>query len=86
MNKDLSFSPAVYAFGVGVFFWGYSPFEVPSNILLVRFGANRWLARIMISWGLVSMAMALVAGPLSFYALRFALGVAEAGLAPGLVY
>src|SRR5262249_16934793 len=62
------------------------PFEVPSNILLMRFGANRWLARIMVSWGLVSMAMALVTGPLSFYAVRFVLGIAEAGLAPGLVH
>jgi len=86
MNKDLGFSPAVYGFGAGVFFWGYFLFEVPSNILLVRYGAKRWLARIMITWGLASMAMALVIGPMSFYALRFALGFAEAGLVPGLVY
>jgi ACS family tartrate transporter-like MFS transporter len=86
MNQDLGFSPAVYGFGAGVFFWGYFLFEVPSNILLVRFGANRWLARIMFTWGLASMAMALTRGSMSFYALRFLLGFAEAGLAPGLVY
>jgi MFS transporter, ACS family, tartrate transporter len=86
MNQDLGFSPAVYGFGAGVFFWGYFLFEIPSNILLVRFGANRWLARIMITWGLASMAMVWAKGPMSFYALRFVLGFAEAGLAPGLVY
>ena len=86
MNQDLGLSPAVYGFGAGVFFWGYFLFEVPSNILLVRFGANRWLARIMFTWGLASMAMALTRGPMSFYGLRFLLGFAEAGLAPGLMY
>ena len=86
MNHDLGLSPAVYGFGAGVFFWGYFLFEVPSNILLVRFGANRWLARIMFTWGLASMAMALTRGPMSFYGLRFLLGFAEAGLAPGLMY
>src|ERR1700757_2970958 len=71
MNQDLGFSPAVFGFGAGIFFWGYFLFELPSNIILHKVGARIWIARVMISWGLVSAAMALVPGPVSFYALRF---------------
>ena len=86
MNRDLGFSASVFGFGAGVFFIGYALFEVPSNLLLARVGARRWIARIMVSWGLVSVAMMFVRGPLSFYALRFVLGVAEAGFLPGVIY
>jgi len=86
MNQDLGFSPAVYGFGAGVFFLGYVLFEVPSNLILARMGARVWIARIMITWGLLAAAMMFVRGPLSFYGLRFLLGVAEAGLFPGIIY
>lgn len=86
MNEDLGFSAAVYGFGAGVFFAGYALFEIPSNLALARVGARRWIARIMISWGLVSTAMMFVRDPLSFYVLRFLLGVAEAGFLPGIIY
>jgi ACS family tartrate transporter-like MFS transporter len=86
MNHDLGFSPAVYGFGAGIFFLGYVLFEVPSNLVLARVGARRWIARIMITWGLLASAMMLVHGPLSFYGLRFLLGVAEAGFFPGIIY
>jgi ACS family tartrate transporter-like MFS transporter len=85
MNRDLGFSPTVFGWGAGIFFFGYVLFEVPSNVLLERFGARRWICRIMVSWGLVSGAMALVQGPWSFYTLRFLLGVAEAGFFPGMI-
>jgi ACS family tartrate transporter-like MFS transporter len=86
MNHDLGFSGTVYGLGAGVFFLSYAAFEVPSNLLLYRFGARRWLARIMVSWGLISMGMVLVRTPLEFYSARFMLGVAEAGFFPGVVY
>lgn len=86
MNQDLGFSPAVYGFGAGVFFAGYALFEIPSNLVLARVGARRWIARIMITWGLISLAMMFVRGSTSFYALRFLLGVAEAGFLPGIIY
>ena len=86
MNGDLGFGPAVYGLGVGVFYAAYALFEVPSNVLLVRFGARRWLARIMVTWGLISMAQMFVLTPGQFYALRFALGAAEAGFIPGVLY
>jgi ACS family tartrate transporter-like MFS transporter len=86
MNHDLGFSPAVYGFGAGVFFLGYILFEVPSNLMLARVGARVWIARIMITWGLVSSAMMFVRGPLSLYGLRFLLGAAEAGFFPGIIY
>jgi MFS transporter, ACS family, tartrate transporter len=86
MNRDLGFSPAVYGFGAGIFFLSYAAFEVPSNLILSRVGARRWIARIMVTWGLIAAAMALVRGPASFYALRFLLGAAEAGCFPGIVY
>ncbi|KMO44591.1 membrane protein [Methylobacterium tarhaniae] len=85
MNKDLGFSPAVFGFGAGVFFFGYFLFEVPSNIILDKVGARLWIARVMITWGLVSGAFAFVEGETSFYALRFLLGAAEAGFFPGII-
>jgi len=86
MLGDLEFSETVYGFGAGVFFFGYFLFEVPSNMMLHRIGARRWLARIMISWGIISAAMMFVTTPASFYALRFLLGAAEAGFFPGVIY
>jgi MFS transporter, ACS family, tartrate transporter len=86
MNQDLGLTPAVYGVAASVFFLGYCLFEVPSNLILLRVGARRWLARIIISWGLIVLLMAAVRGPRSLYAARFALGVAEAGLLPGLIY
>ena len=85
INKDLGFSSSVFGFGAGIFFWGYFLFEVPSNIILHRIGARIWIARVMISWGLVSAAMAFVQGATSFYVLRFLLGAAEAGFFPGII-
>ena len=77
MMPELGISQAEYAFGAGIFFVGYFLFEVPSNLALVRFGARRWIARIMLVWGVVSGSMALVTGPRSFQALRFLLGAAD---------
>ena len=85
MNHDLGFSNTVYGWGAGIFFVGYFLLEVPSNIALERYGARRWIARIMVSWGLVSAAMALVSGTWSFMALRFLLGCMEAGFFPGII-
>ena len=78
MSADLAMSDAVYGVGAGIFFVGYGLCEIPSNLLLVRYGARIWIARIMVTWGLISMAMMFVEGPVSFYVLRFLLGVAEA--------
>jgi len=87
MGRDLTWlSESVYGFGAGVFFIGYSLLEVPSNLILARVGARRWMARIMISWGIVASAMMFVRTPLQFYVLRFLLGVTEAGFFPGIVY
>jgi ACS family tartrate transporter-like MFS transporter len=85
MNADLGFTPLMYAWGAGIFFIGYFILEVPSNIALHSFGARRWISRIMVTWGLISSATALVSGPSSFYTLRFLLGVAEAGFFPGII-
>lgn len=100
MASDLGYSDAVYGFGAGIFFLGYFLFEVPSNLLLEKFGARRWIARIMFTWAIVSGAFAFVDripwGPLpalfgvaplefGFYALRFLLGIAEAGFFPGII-
>lgn len=85
MLDDLKFSDAVYGLGAGIFFIGYFLFEVPSNVILHRMGARRWIARIMISWGLISACMMFVTSPTSFYVLRFLLGVAEAGFFPGII-
>jgi ACS family tartrate transporter-like MFS transporter len=86
MNKDLHFSASVYGFGAGLFFIGYALCEVPSNLLLLRFGARRWLSRIMLTWGLLAAAMMFVRTPLQFNVLRFLLGMAEAGFYPGVIY
>jgi MFS family permease len=85
MNKDLGFSPTVFGFGAGIFFLGYFLFEVPSNLVLDKVGARIWIARVMITWGLISGAMAFVQGSTSFYTLRFLLGAAEAGFFPGII-
>ena len=85
MMSDLQFSEAVYGLGAGIFFIGYFLCEVPSNIVLHKVGARRWIARIMITWGILSGCFAFVQTEWQFYALRFLLGVAEAGLAPGLL-
>jgi ACS family tartrate transporter-like MFS transporter len=86
MNQDLQFSATVYGFGGGLFFLSYALLEVPSNLLLVRFGARRWLARIMFTWGLLAAGMMFVKTPIQFYVMRFLLGAAEAGFFPGVVF
>jgi len=86
MNQALGFSARTYGLGAGIFFLSYVAFEIPSNIILARVGARWWIARIMISWGLVSSAMMFVRGAAGFYALRFLLGFAEAGFFPGLIF
>jgi MFS transporter, ACS family, tartrate transporter len=86
MNKDLGFGPAVYGFGAGVFFLSYCVLEVPSNLILVRVGVRRWMARIMITWGVIAMATAWINGETSFYVMRFLLGAAEAGFLPAIMY
>ncbi|OZI61222.1 MFS transporter [Bordetella genomosp. 11] len=85
MLQDLQFSDTVYGLGAGIFFLGYFIFEVPSNIILHRVGARRWIARIMITWGIISSAMIFVTTPGMFYLLRFLLGLAEAGFFPGII-
>eukprot|EP00456_Euglypha_rotunda_P028002 TRINITY_DN2229_c0_g1_i22.p1 TRINITY_DN2229_c0_g1~~TRINITY_DN2229_c0_g1_i22.p1 ORF type:complete len:442 (-),score=104.50 TRINITY_DN2229_c0_g1_i22:83-1408(-) len=85
MSHDLGLSDAAYGFGAGIFFVGYLMFEVPSNLILLKVGARRWIARIMVTWGLISAAMMFVKGPTSFYVLRFLLGVAEAGFIPAIL-
>jgi len=85
MNAALGFSAGIYSFGAGIFFIAYFIFEVPSNLILHRVGARIWMARIMITWGIISSAMMFVKGPASFYALRFLLGIAEAGFFPGMI-
>jgi ACS family tartrate transporter-like MFS transporter len=77
--------PAVFGWGIGIFYLGYSLLEIPSNLILRRTGARRWIARIMVSWGIISAGMMFVTGPWSFYLLRFLLGVAEAGFFPGII-
>ena len=86
MNRDLGFTPQIYGWGAGIFFFGYFLFEVPSNVILTRVGARLWICRIMATWGVISAANALVQGPMSFYILRFLLGLAEAGFAPGMIF
>jgi MFS transporter, ACS family, tartrate transporter len=85
MNKALGFSAAIYGFGAGIFFLGYFVFEVPSNILLAKVGARVWIARILITWGIISGCTALISGPISFYSIRLLLGLAEAGFFPGII-
>jgi ACS family tartrate transporter-like MFS transporter len=86
MNAALGFSNVTYSLGAGIFFLSYTLLEIPSNLILARVGARRWIARIMISWGLVSAGMMFVRSATAFYALRFALGAAEAGFFPGIIY
>jgi MFS transporter, ACS family, tartrate transporter len=86
MNKDIGLSPTVFGFGAGLFFVSYFFLEIPSNIAMQRVGARKWIARIMISWGLVSGAMAFVQGETSFYILRLLLGAAEAGFFPAVLF
>jgi len=85
MNQDIGISASVFGWGAGLFFISYCLFEVPSNLALHRYGARRWIARIMISWGIVSTCFAFVEGPISFMIMRFLLGVAEAGFFPGMI-
>jgi MFS transporter, ACS family, tartrate transporter len=85
MNKDIGLDSALYGMAAGLFFWGYVLVEVPSNIILEKVGARLWIARIMVTWGLISGATAFCTGPYSFMAIRFLLGLAEAGLFPGFV-
>lgn len=85
MNKDLGLDAYTFGLGAGIFFWGYFIFEVPSNLMLAKVGARRWIARILFTWGLVSTGMAWVQGPNSFLVMRFLLGVAEAGFSPGVL-
>ena len=95
MNKDLGFSSAAFGFGAGVFFLTYSAFEVPSNLLLARLGARRWIARIMFTWGIISSCTAFIpyisdytglSVEYTFYGMRMLLGVAEAGFLPGVIF
>ena len=86
MLKDLSLSDAAFATGAGIFFIGYFFFEVPSNVLLKKYGARRWIARIMVSWGIVSSLMMFVKDEWTFYVMRFILGIAEAGFFPGIIF
>jgi MFS transporter, ACS family, tartrate transporter len=85
MNKDLGLTAYIYGLAAGAFFWGYCLLEVPSNIILEKVGARPWIARIMITWGIASAATALVTGPWSFFTVRVLVGIAEAGLFPGLL-
>jgi D-galactonate transporter len=84
MNKELGLTATMFGWAAGLFFFGYFIFEIPSNLLMQRFGARVWIARIMITWGLISMATAFATGPVSFGIARFLLGVAEAGFTPGV--
>lgn len=85
MKQDLGFTASILGFGAGIFFWGYFLFEVPSNIILHKVGARLWIARVMVTWGIISGCMAFVEGPTSFYVMRFLLGAAEAGFFPGII-
>jgi ACS family tartrate transporter-like MFS transporter len=86
MNKDIGLSATQFGWGAGILFFSYCLLEVPSNMMMYRFGARRWLARIMITWGLAAAATAFAVGPYSFYLIRFLLGVFEAGFFPGVIW
>jgi len=86
MNQDLGLTATQFGYGAGILFAGYCLFEVPSNLAMYRFGARRWLARIMLTWGLMAAATAFAVGPYSFYVIRFLLGVGEAGFFPGVIF
>ncbi|MBL0283781.1 MAG: MFS transporter [Zoogloea sp.] len=85
MNRDLGFTASILGFGAGIFFWGYFLCEVPSNLILHKVGARMWIARVMVTWGLISACMAFVDSPTSFYVVRFLLGASEAGFFPGII-
>src|ERR1700720_3563054 len=85
MQRDLHFSNTVYGTGAGIFFLGSALFDLPSNLILLRVGPRRWIARIMISWGVISTCMMFMHSKESFYVLRFLLGVSEAGFFPGMI-
>src|ERR1700747_2573904 len=85
MNNDLGFTATMFGWGAGIFFFGYFIFEVPSNLALEPFGARLWIARIMVTWGLLSAGMALIWNEASFLVMRFLLGAAEAGFFPGII-
>src|SRR6266850_1541833 len=86
MNQELGFTATVYGWGAGLFFFGYFLGEVPSNLIMSKVGARIWFARIMISWGIFAVVMGLISGDVSFFVIRFLLGVAEAGFFPGVIY
>jgi len=86
MNKDLGFSSSVFGFGAGILFIAYMLCEAPSNMVLVKVGARRWIARIMVTWGIIACGMTLIRGDTSFYIMRFLLGAAEAGFFPGIIF
>src|SRR5215467_13517368 len=85
LNDALKFDPLVFGLGAGIFFIGYFIFEIPSNLIMQRVGARVWMARILVTWGLLSSATMFVTGAFTFYVLRFLLGVAEAGFFPGMI-
>jgi MFS family permease len=85
MNRDLGFSATTYGLGAGIFFLGYIAFEIPSNMILHRVGPRLWIARIMVTWGVIACGTAFVRGDVSFCAMRFLLGLAEAGFVPGIL-
>src|SRR5262249_35014095 len=82
---DLKFTPEIYGFAAGIFFVGYFLFEVPSNIIMAKVGARLWMARIMLTWGVITLCMMFVSSAISFCVMRFLLGVAEAGFLPGMI-
>ena len=86
MNADLGLTASMYGLGVGMFYISYIIFEIPSNLIMARVGARIWIARIMITWGMVSAGMAFVQTPTQLYIMRFLLGMAEAGFTPGIIY
>src|SRR6476659_3074524 len=86
MNKDLGFSPSVFGLGAGIFFAGYLLFQIPSNLIVERLGARVSVFAMMVVWGALSAATALIATPVAFYFVRFLLGVAEAGFFPGMIF
>jgi len=85
MAGDLGFSAEIFGFGAGIFFFGYVLLEIPGSVIVERWSARKWIARIMISWGILAIAMAFVRTPMQFYTVRFLLGAAEAGFFPGLI-
>ena len=86
MNQDLGFSDQAFGFGAGIFFFGYCIFGIPSNLIIERWGARKWIASIMVVWGLITVCICLVQDHLQFFVLRFLLGIAEAGFFPGMIF